>query len=195
MPTTDAGIYRVILEQTFQGKTIFNVFGYLHTLGQDDEQDLCAQAFDEDIVPECALIQTDELTYDTIRAINVTGTLADEVISPATGSGTLSGAEVAGFIGCSFRYNRETKDTRNGAKRFAGILEADMIGVGFEAAYFAKMGVLAGHLSTDISTVGGIFTPIILGKETATPGTWTYNTIVSVQALNRQTSQVSRKVF
>lgn len=195
MPTASAGLYRVVFEQEYQNKTLFNVFGYLHTLGQDDEQDLCAQAFDEDIMPAVTLIQNDAVDYTTIRAINLTGSLADEVITPAVASGSISGSVVNSFTACSFRYNRETKDTRNGSKRFSGMIEENMVGVGFEAAFFTLMNTFAGVLETDISTVGGIFTPIILGAETATPGTWNYNTLVGVQALNRATSQVSRKVF
>lgn len=195
MPQASAGLYRIILEQTYQGKEVFNVFGYLHSLSSDDEQDLAAQAFDEDIMPAIKLVQNTDVAYTSIRAINITGTLADEVITPSEAAGVVTGATVASFVAASFRYNRETKDTRNGAKRLAGMVEENMSGVGFTSPYFTLLGTLAAVFGTDISTVGGIFTPIILGPETVTPGTWLYNTIVSVQALNRATSQVSRKVF
>lgn len=195
MPQTNSGLYKVILEQTYQNKSIFNVFAYIHSLGQDDQQDLCAQAFDEDVMSPMSIMQSINLTYDTIRCVNITGALADDVITPTESAGDVIGADAASFISCSFRYNRETKDTRNGSKRLAGMVEENMVGVGFEAPFFSNMGVFAIVLGADISTVGGVFTPIILGKETLTPGTWLYNSLVSVQALNRQTSQVSRKVF
>lgn len=195
MPTASAGLYTVILEQLYQGKTLFNVFSYLHTLGQDDEQDLCAQAFDEDVMTPISIIQNTSLDYTSIRAINVTGTLADEVITPSVASGVDAGVEVVSFVTAPFRYNRETKDTRNGSKRLSGLVEENVVTTGFVAAYFTQLQTFATVLETDISTVGGIFSPIILGSETVTPGTFNFNTIVSVQALNRTTSQVSRKVF
>jgi len=195
MPQASAGLYRIILEQTYQGKNIFNVFGYVHTLGQDDEQDLAAQAFDEDIMPFIKNSQSTGTVYTSIRAINLTGSLADEVITPSVSNGILVGEAVTGFVAAPFRYNRETKDTRNGAKRLVGMIEENLVGTGFTASYFTTLQGLAAVFETDISTVGGIFTPIILGAETQTPGEWLYNTIVSVQALQRTTSQVSRKAF
>lgn len=195
MPQTSAGLYRIILEQTYQGKAIFNVFGYLHSLGQDDEQDLAAQAFDEDIMPQIKVVQSVNLAYTSIRAINITGSLADEVITPSEASGQAAGDDVVSFVSAPFRYNRETKDTRNGSKRLAGMLEQNLVGTGFLGSFFTALQTLATVFGTDISTVGGIFVPIILGAETVTPGTWNYNSIVSVQALQRSTSQVSRKVF
>lgn len=195
MPQTSAGLYRVILEQEYQNRVVFNVFGYLHSLGQDDEQDLAAQAFDEDIMPQIKTVQGFALDYTSIRAINITGSLADVVITPSEASGIVAGDAVTGFVAAPFRYNRETKDTRNGSKRLCGMVEQNLVTTGFEAAYFILLQSLATVFGTDISTVGGIFTPIILGEETITPGTWNYNTIVSVQALQRSTSQVSRKAF
>lgn len=195
MPTASAGLYKLVLEQTYLGSTIFNVYGYLNSLGLDDEQDLCAQAFDEDVMANLAGLQSVNLTYDSIRVINITGTLADEVITPGQADGDVVGNDMAPFVCAPFRYNRATKDTRNGSKRYSGMVEQNLVGETFTVAYLASLAAHATILQTDITTVGGIFTPIIIGQETITPGLWNYNTLTSVQALDRVTSQVSRKSF
>ncbi len=195
MPTSSSGLYKLVLEQTYLGSTIFNVFGYLNSLSLDDEQDLCAQAFDEDIMATLATLLSANLTFDSIRCINITGALVDEVISPSQANGDVIGADLAPFVGVPFRYNRATKDTRNGSKRFSGMVEGNTAGETWLAAYVTSCNAFALLLAADITTVGGIFEPIILGAETGTPGLFNYNTLSSVQFLDRVTSQVSRKSF
>ena len=142
-----------------------------------------------------AAIVSANLTFDSIRCINITGDLADEVITPSQADGDVVGADLNPFTSVSWRYNRATKDTRNGSKRYAGMVEENVVGEVFTAAYQTACNGHAGLLGADITTVGGIFNPIIIGKETVTPGLWNYNTLSSVQFLNRVTSQISRKSF
>lgn len=195
MPDTGAGLYEVVLEQTYRSQRCLNVFHYKSNVNEDDIQAQCAAAFNADTLPDIALIQPTSVTYDTITVRNITGTLADEIIVPSTATGTLSGTGMTQFVSIPFRYNRLTKDTRDGAKRFVGVLEENALADGFEAAFFALMQTLALALDNDISNAGKTFAPVILRKPSLGAGVWRYNPITGVIALDRQTSQNSRKSF
>lgn len=195
MPEASSGIYEVVLEQTYQAQLIFNVFHYINTLGFDDLQQEVGEAFDEDVLPSIATLQIDQLTYDNIRVANLTGLGADVSIVPTATEGDLAGFEAASFISAPFRYNRVTKETRNGAKRFSGLTENIMEDDKFEASYVTAMLAAALILAGDISVPGGVFSPIIIHKPADELGAFTYNQVGSVTALNRQTTQSSRKAF
>ncbi len=193
MAVVTAGLYKVILEQFYSAQIILNTFWYLNSLGSDDEQDKAATAFDEDILPILKLIQDDSLTYTSIRVVNVTGTLADFVLTPTTGGGTVVGAPVNTFTAAGIRLNRTTKETRNGQKRFAGMTEENMGNQTWIAAYVTLLEDLAAVLVADISTVGGIFESVIASQDPITPSNWFANPIASATVNSFVTSQVSRK--
>ena len=195
MPITAVGLYEVVLEQSYFNSNVLNVFHYLSNTSDDDVQDLCATAFDEDVMAAIAVIQGANVIYDNIRCKNLTGTLADFNQIPSQVDGDVAGAVTADFIGAAFRYNRVSKETRNGAKRFAGMVEENIVGGNFTVAYNVDLDALAVVLSADISTVGGVFAPIILHKPPDGGGNWTYNELQSAVNLNRLTTQNSRKTF
>jgi hypothetical protein len=195
MPTTNVGIYEIILEQEYFTSQIRNVFHYLSTTDQDDQQDLCAQAFDEDMLQSIADLANTNLVYDLIRCKNLSGNLADAIVDPSVANGIQVGAIVADFVAVSFLYARQTKDTRNGFKRFSALIEENVLGGGFTVPFLGTMNASADIFETNISTVGGIFQPIILRKPADGMGVFTFNTLNAVQALNRVTTQNSRKTF
>jgi len=195
MSVTSVGLYEVVLEQAFFGQVILNVFHYLSNTSDDDVQELCATAFDEDVLLAVSNIQSTNIVYKTVRANNLTGVLADATVIPSISTGAIVGTVVADFVACAFRYNRVEKATRNGSKRFGGMTEEVLEGGGFTAAYDTTAIATAVVLGTDISTVGGVFTPVILRKPDDGFGNWTYNTIQNVQYLDRVTTQNSRKKF
>lgn len=187
------GLYQIILEQSYGGQTVLNRFWYENTLGSDDEQDKAAEAFDEDVLPGLSLIQNTGVSYVKITAKNVTGDLADHVMTPTTTAGTLVGNHLPSFIAASYRLHRTTKETRNGGKRFCGAREEDVAAQLWIAAYFSALGTFAGVLIADISVVGGIFSPVIGRFNPLTPTQWTSNPIATASASQIVSSQVSRK--
>lgn len=195
MPTTTVGLYEVVLEQSYFTSNVLNVFHYLSNTSDDDVQLLCATAFDEDVMAALAVVGNISLKFDNIRCVNLTGTLADANITPSQADGDVVGAVVIDFVSSAFRYNRVTKDTRNGAKRFTGLVEENVTGGSFTVAYNVDLDALAVILGTDISTVGGVFSPVIVRKPVGAGGVWTFNDVVSVQNLDRVTTQNSRKTF
>lgn len=195
MPDTGSGLYEVVLKQTYFGSTCFNIFHYLSNVNEDDIQAQCAAAFNADVMPDIATIQGDDVIYDEILVRNITGDLADATATPVPAEGDLIGTPMTQFVAIPFRYNRLTKDTRDGAKRFVGALEENAKTTGWETAFFTIMQTLAGNLDNTISNAGKTFQPVIVRKPGLGLGIFTYNPISSVTALQRQTSQSSRKVF
>ena len=194
MGTTTTGLYEVVLEQTYFQENFKNVFHYLATLGQDDDQDLIADAFNTDVLPGISTFQSTDIVYDEIRVANLTGLLADFSLVPTVPNGVIIGDPMANFVAIPFRYVRTSKETRNGAKRFGGLTEGDAFGGGFTPTFFAAMQLQAPTLAGQISTTGIIAEPVILRKPDVA-GVWTYNDVSTVIALNRITSQNSRKPF
>ena len=193
MAVVSAGLYKIILEQAYSGQVVLNTFFYLNSLGSDDEQDKAADAFDITILPILKTIQATSLAYSEIRAINVTGDLADFVLTPTTTAGTLAGDPVNTFTAAAIRLNRTTKETRNGQKRFAGMVEAQMNNQAWEAPYVTLLGTLATALVADITTVGGIFEAVIARQDPITPTNWNANPVASATVNSFVSSQVSRK--
>ncbi len=193
MAVVTAGLYKIILEQSYSAQTVLNTFWYLNSLGSDDEQDKAAQAFDEDVLAVLAAVQHTTLVYNSIRAINVTGDLADFVLTPTTSSGSNAGTAVNTFTAAGIRLNRTTKETRNGQKRFAGMVEEEMSNQSWTAAYITTLETLATALVADISTVGGIFEAVIARQDLVTPTNWFANPVASATVNDFVTSQVSRK--
>lgn len=195
MPTTSAGIYEVILKATYQGQEVLNVFAFLDLAGLDDKQGILASAFDLTTLPAIQTLQNTGVAYTDIICSNPTGILADVTIAPTTGAGSVVGTPMTTFVACSFRYNRVSKETRNGSKRYAGMVEENAVTTGFEAAYITIMNTAALVFGANVAGGGSSFAPIILKKPPAVGPVYTYNSVANVQVLNRQSSQNSRKAY
>lgn len=195
MPQSGAGLYEVVLVQDYISQRCLNVFHYKSNTSEDDIQFQCGTAFNVDNLPDIALIQSEDLTYQDILVRNITGTLADAAVTPTTAAGNVVGLELATFYAASFRYNRVSKDTRNGAKRFTGMVEENVQNNSFTGAFQTLMDALAIVLDNDISSAGKTFQPIILRKPSLGAGVWQYSDVQTVTALDRATTQNSRKSF
>lgn len=195
MPQTGSGIYELVLQQSYVGETCLNVFHYLSNINEDDNQSQMALAFDGVTLPQIALTQQDTVLYQEIIVRNLTGTLADVTIVPATATGGVIGTRTTTFLAMPYRYNRIQKDTRDGSKRFTGVVEENAEVLGFTPAFFILMQTLATFLDNGIADGGKTFNPIILRKPSLGAGVWQYSQVSSVTALNRSTTQSSRKTF
>ncbi len=195
MPQTGSGIYEIVLFQTYLTEVCLNVFHYLSNISEDDNQSQCVLAFNSAILPEIALTQQADVVYDEIICRNLTGSLADITKVPGTPNGLVVGTRMSTFVSMPYRYNRIQKDTRDGAKRFVGAIEENAVQNAWDAAFFTLMQTLATFLDNGIAEGGKTFNPIILRKPDLGAGIFQYSQISSVTALNRQTTQSSRKVF
>ncbi len=195
MPDTGSGIYEVVLQQRYISEVCLNVFHFLSNINEDDNQSQMSLAFDGITLPQIALTQHVTVAYEEIIVRNLTGTLADVTLVPTTPIGLVAGTRMTTINAMPYRYNRIQKDTRDGAKRFVGIVEENALANTFEAAFFTIMQTLATFLDNGIADGGKTFNPIILKKPELGAGVWRYSQISSVTALNRITSQSSRKAF
>ncbi len=195
MPQAGAGLYELVLVQDYIGVECLNVFHYRSNTFEDDIQFTCGVAFNVDNLPDISLIQSEDVTYKDIFVRNITGDLADASVTPTTSAGDVIGAELATFYAASFRYNRVSKDTRNGAKRFTGMVEENVQNNAFTAAFQTLMDALAIVLDNTISSAGKTFHPIILRKPELGAGVWQYSDVQNVTAKDLSTTQSSRKAF
>lgn len=192
MAVITSGLYKITLLQSYSAQNVLNTFFYEHTLGLDDDQDLCGLAFDEDILALLAAIQHTSLTYTEIRTNNVTGDLADTLTTPSQANGDLVGDPLNTFSSVGIRLDRTTKETRNGQKRFAGLTEDVVVNQGFTSGYLVDVAILGVALSGDIDTPGAIFAPVIARQDPITPANWTTNPVQTATINTFVTHQVSR---
>lgn len=194
MPTTTSGLYELVLESSASGQPMKSVFHYLTTLGQDDMQEEVADSFDATIMSDLAGILNSNISFDNIRVANLTGVLADWNLTPSQGSGDVIGSNMAAFTAASYVLNRTTKETRNGAKRFPGMVEENVNGASFTGPYFTALEAFAIVLASQI-TGGGVNADLVILRKPDILGVWLYNDVANAQALNRLTTQNSRKNF
>lgn len=193
MPVASTGVYEVVLRQTYQTQPMVNVFHYIEDAGQENLQDELGVAWEASIVPALATIQNDTLKYTDVKVFNLSGGQAEATITPSLAQGGVTGLDMAGYIAAPYRYNRLETTTRNGAKRFAGMVEENVQTDVPTAGYFTIMQSIEAILNNDFTTATGLFVNVILRKP-ANPGpTWNYSNVQSVRALNRITTQNSRK--
>jgi len=193
MPEVTAGLYQVIFEQSFQTQIVINRHWYQHTLDLDDEQELLANAFDDDVVAAYSGAQSSSLLYESIRVVNVTGDLADFIMSPTIVGGSNDGEPLPSINAAGIKLLRTTKETRNGQKRVAGGREDDQNNGTWSAPYLALLDTLGDALVGQVSQPGGIFDPVIGRIDLGPPVVYTINTIAGHLINDDVTSQVSRK--
>lgn len=193
MPLVSSGLYKVTLEQEYLNQLCLNTFYFQSTLNLDDVQDLCADAFNETLMPFIADALSLSVLFENIRAENVTGTLADVNLTPTVTQGVVIGLVTSSFVAATIRLDRTTKETRNGSKRFTGMVEENINGQRFENPFIAILDNLAVGLAAQISTVGAIFDPVIARAPVSPETDWTINNVASAQASEDVSSQVSRK--
>jgi len=193
MPEVTSGLYKVTLVQSFAAQIIINTFYFTENLDRDDQQLLCAKAFDETILPAMASVQSQNLTYSEIIVDNPTGTLAAVSFVPTTTAGTEVGLNMPSFVAATIKLSRTTKETRNGSKRVGGMTEENVVGNGFIAGFLTQLQGLADVFADDISTVGAILHPVILKTRNADTDPFIVNPIAAGIASPVTSSQVSRK--
>jgi len=117
-------------------------------------------------------------------------------VLPTPVAGDISGDSMPSFVAYGYTYERSTRATRNGAKRFVGVPEQSVSnGVIVPAAVFGVQAIAAAlEVPVSFSVDAGIdnaLTPTIVRKT----GTFTYSAtnLVSGVTYKRVTTQNSRK--
>ena len=197
MPMTSDGIYRLNLESTVGTVQMLNTFWYRTTNGADDLAQEIADEFESDMMAALVAMVHSTVNFDLITCETVTSFDPIGSTIPSPSAGTQIGEIVASYIAGPYRYNRATRETRNGQKRIGPMAEGNVIGNTFEGAYLTLMIALSNALEASLSLVTTEADPVIVRRQT-TPIPWTdvvYNNVNSVQAVNRVSTQVSRKFY
>jgi len=126
-------LIQIIDQQSYLGQTVLNVYYYRYFLvapsvGAYLEEVLTN--FEEDILPPIRAIQSSLLVHEVLEARNLSNGLDIATSNPdlaGTRTGTTD-SSMASFMSYGFQLVRESLATRNGYKRFAGLLEPDLQG-------------------------------------------------------------------
>jgi len=197
MPIATNGIYELRLRTDRAGQDLYNVFHFLDTTGLDTHaQDLAdtwkfaKTAFIRDLLSSA-------VTFTDVLCFPVFGT-GIEVTVPYTGgeTGNRVGESMPTYVAASLKYNRSSRETGSGWKRFGPMTEGDVVGDFFHASYVAFMDNAAVALEGAVVGASATYEPIIFrAANTAIDVTPRYQLISGVSAVNRVTTQVSRKRF
>ncbi len=197
MPIATEHIYRVVLKYDRLGQELTNVFHYfgVNPVPPDPTSVLVAQ-FVTDVLPRCTALCSTSVEFTEVVGENLMA-LTPIVNTPLTGVfGLRTGTTMPTFVAGSFRYNRATRELRSGWKRIGPMTEDDVLGTEFEPIYITQMDLSATQFGTDLNIGGDLYQPVVIKKPTVFPAaTITYVNVTSVTALNRVTTQNSRKGF
>lgn len=206
MPISGDGnrFFKVTVRGQLLGAATSNTFYYRQALPlQSDAQDVAGLFV---LGPLLAMrnIQTVSQTYQEVEAIDTRDVANFFTLAIALSGQIPSANPMSSFTAMSWRLLRSSRDMRSGWKRLGGVDEGDVTGNTFLPAHFTAMQAAAPGIGGNL--VDGIATLqlcIVRDRPTAgDPGidpddstTWRYTDVASTQAVNRTTSQNSRKTF
>lgn len=198
MPIAVAGIYEVRLRTVRAGQDLFNVFFYSHTGGLNDKAAECALGFKNGNTISIQNLLSTAVTLEDILVRPIFGTSIEHLL-PYTGgeAGLQVGETMPSHIAVSFKYARSSTETNNGWKRFGPMSEGNVAGDFFNAAYVTVMDASALSFQTNLVEAGNTFEPIIFRPVDGSikDPLPRFQTLTSVNALNRVSSQNSRKLY
>jgi len=198
MPVAVNGIYELRLKTVYQGQDMFNVFHFLASTGLDthaqdlaDTWKIAKTAFVEDLLSVA-------VDFVDILCFPISGNGIEVVVPYTAGeNGNRVGTTMPSPTAVSFKYERSTRDTRSGWKRFGPMTEADVVGDFFDALYIPFItGAAAAFQGTVIGADADYF-PVIFRRADSVPSDPLprYQLLSAVSGLNRVTTQTSRKFF
>lgn len=198
---TIGDVIRITLCQTYSNQEICNIFAYVvdNLTGNVTLEDI-VDDFVAFILDQLNVIQAQGLTNDRLIIENLTNAVDFwEADLSGTGDSTEEGTSV--FTAMAFRYNRTSKVTRNGFKRFGGI--SSEYSASPNAWFTGDTDILTietaleSTLVVDADGGGGqaSLTPIILGRTASgNPDINRFQRVSSVTFQPQKTTQNSRKI-
>jgi len=198
MAIVTAGLYKLELFQLLQNQEIINTFWYLNTEGNDGVAQNVIDGFEGIAITDVANAQSTDLTYTKYRCTPIFGTAAEVEDTVGEVNGNVVGDTMPPFMAASIRLNRGTNELRSGWKRFAGLVEQNVQQTTFTAGYLILLDSLAAKLDNQLSPAGLFFDPVIVRKPFSTLAqspNWEAIPVASTTAVNRPTTQNSRKPF
>lgn len=198
MPTALGGLYRVTLVQSVENQEVLNVHYYLNTAGDDTLAQDLFNGFDAQLMALYAAAQHTAVLYSNLKVEPVFGIGLPFEGTPSQADGDVVGTRMAAFNAASIRLLRSTTDVRSGWKRITGITEENTNTNSFTAAYLTILQNLATAMADSILFGGNTFNPVIAQPPFTTKAqlsTWQYTVVREGVAVNRPTTQNSRKTW
>lgn len=186
-------IFKLTLHSTLGTEEAANVFHYRQTIGVLGGEQLASSWIDE-VYDEIKALVSVVTVFRSVEWLNYND-LADFGIdtSIAAQTGARSGEALPSYNAWAFQYNRETRSTRNGAKRFSAIAESDQ-------AYGAPAAVATDVINNCAASLGQLINfggtefwePVIVRLNAAGDTPIVVNGVKNV-TFKRITTQSSRK--
>lgn len=198
MPIVTAGLYEVTLFQNNTTTEFLNVYWYWHDGNSNTQAVLLAGLFDTGVLPQQAAIQHVNINFTNIRVKPIFGTGVEANLTPTTPAGLLVGTQMNPAYAISLRLFRTTNETRSGWKRISGISEEVTNTNTFTAPYLTTVALLSLAIRLNLTSGLDTFIPQIVRKPNTTvppDPNWVINEISSAPAVDRPTTQSSRKAF
>lgn len=197
MPVATQDIFRIIVKYDRLGQELTNVFHYFGVNPvPPDPTSLLVNQFITTVIPSMTSLVSVNVEFTEVIGENLMA-LTPIVVVPLTATfGQRVGATTPTFVAASFRYNRATRELRSGWKRIGPMAEEDIGGDIFETIYTTQMDLSAAVFEADLLIGADVYEPVVIRKPTVFPAaTITYVNVTSVTAVNRVTTQNSRKSF
>jgi hypothetical protein len=167
-------LLQVITHQRYLGEDLMNVFYYRWFSAPALDNSIYPELlddFNEVVIAKVREIQVDGLTYDTVEIKNLSNGV-DFAVNPLGFTGLIPAADDAqmpSYVSMGFQLLRDSLVTRNGYKRFAGVIESAVDGntfVGYNVATAAIEVALADRLHAGLVEVAS---PIIVKRPILPP--------------------------
>lgn len=196
MPSQTNGVYELILRSTYYDEEIINRFHYVDVDARTGISEQIALAFDLQNTNQLVTLVNDEYTFDTIEVTELGSNNEIFVRNILNGVGSLAGLPVAPHITWTAKLSRTTRDTRNGSKRWSGLTESAMVDTGLTNNTLTAFQAVMDNLLVPLDILGiNTDMAIVSRPQGQTQGPWNFSYVGSIQALNRITSQNTRKVY
>ena len=152
-----------------------------------------AELFRDEVLEPLTLVQANNVDYNYIDIENLNN-IEEAARLPVVSQGVLVGETLPSYAALSIRLVTESKVIRDGGKRFAGLIEANVNGNTYLNGYIADVAnfvpTLVMNLVDDVSDA--VFVPVLYttgNKRTEIP----YATAITDAFINSPSTQSSRK--
>lgn len=201
---TFGDVVQITLEGRSLGEPTTNVFYYgasSSAVGEPDAYANVLSRFNTVVLTPLIAILNLQTQFDQITIKNLSNGL-DYAVTTITRVGTLAGAALPAYITFSAQLVRNTLLTRNGSKRFSGLVEEGIVGNTISWNPAQKAAVEVALASDLVSLVPGSWNlqPIIVGRfPQGSPNAGELdlsrtNNVIQARLGQRVTSQTSRKL-
>jgi hypothetical protein len=159
--------FELVVEGTYLGKNVRNVYYYLQTNGEEMAADVLAGEFAETPLQAIRTVTVEAMVWERLFAKNLDNPedFYDYILSPSQG-GNIVAEGMPPFVTFSFIYHRTTLAVRNGWKRYAGVPESYVVdGVLASGTPATNIAALAEALDEPVTNGSGTtFLPVIMNK-------------------------------